>query len=225
MTRGKLVVVEGIDGAGKSDLVHGLAERLPQLGIEVERVGRILMPELMFLWNRLVSADAITQRMAATLAAADLIAGGNRRIEPALAAGRWVLVNSYVYTHRIRFGMRGVPKEELDALFSEFIQPDIIFHLRIPLAHALARIQPRGHLDMWSTGLDAQSPSIGTAWRQRRTVPLVEREAAFLSWQAQAQARFPAMLPPELTVNLPGEESTDSLVEAALAALELPSHG
>ena len=205
-TRGRLIAVEGIEGAGKATLVHALADHLEAEGQPVERLTRYLMPELVGLWKRLVAADAVDPRQAAALAAADLVVGGARPHRPPREAGRGGGMDGYIDAHRVYFQLLGVPAQELDALFSHLIEPDAILYLRVPLDLALKRVLPRSPANLaWSGGpalLDAANP-----------------EAAFLAWQARAQALYSAILPPSRTTTLRGDQPPDAILQAALDTL------
>jgi dTMP kinase len=94
MARGRLITVEGIDGAGKTTLVAGIAEALPHLvvlrepgGVEVsERLRDLLAdPEL-----------SIAPRTEALLYAASRAQLVSERLEPLLAAGESVLLDRFV---------------------------------------------------------------------------------------------------------------------------------
>jgi dTMP kinase len=216
--RGKWIVLEGIDGAGKQQLLGVVESRLNNAGIETVRRSRYMIPELVRLWKQLVAADAVDQRQAAALAAADAVVGYTRLIKPALEAGRWVLMDSFTTDHRVYFQLRGVPKAELVALFSTVPLPDQIFYLHTPVADALRRGRAFGRLDLWSAGMDTSGTSIGQAWAKRQSLSQTQIEAAFLSWQARAQALFPANLPDKRVTTLSGQQDT-----AALASLILGS--
>ena len=93
--RGRFISVEGIDGAGKTTHVQGVAEHLAQSGITVvrsrepggtpiaEQLRQLLLHEAM---------DARTEALLMFAARSDHIA---RVIEPALAAGNWVLCDRF----------------------------------------------------------------------------------------------------------------------------------
>lgn len=214
VTRGYWLTVEGIDGAGRTTLLNALTDRLSENGITVTRLSRYLIADLAHLRQQLVAADAVDQRQAAVLAAADALLGYRQLIAPALAAGNWVITDASVCTHRVHFQQRGVPRRELDALFRPIPLPDQVFYLHTPVSEALKRGRAFGRLDMWTTGLDATGISIGQAWAQRTSFSQNHMETAFQSWQAQAQALFPGVLPPDRSTQLIGTESTENLVDA-----------
>jgi dTMP kinase len=94
-TRGRFITLEGVDGAGKSTHLAFIAERLRQHGRKVlvtrepggselaERLRDILLAHPM---------DAVAETLLMFAARSDHVA---RVIEPALAAGRWVLCDRF----------------------------------------------------------------------------------------------------------------------------------
>jgi dTMP kinase len=98
MARGRLITVEGLDGAGKTTLVAALAEALGERdrevtvlrepgGVEISERIRALVkdPEL--------SMDPRAEALLYAAARAQLVA---ERLEPLLAAGGWVLLDRFV---------------------------------------------------------------------------------------------------------------------------------
>jgi dTMP kinase len=98
MTRGRLITIEGIDGAGKTTLAAGLLDALTTGGIDIrplrepggvpasERIREVVIdPEL-----------HVTARAEALLYAAARAQLVEAAIEPQLAAGRWLLLDRYI---------------------------------------------------------------------------------------------------------------------------------
>jgi dTMP kinase len=98
MTRGRLITIEGIDGAGKTTLAAGLLDALTAGGIDIrplrepggvpaaERIREVVIdPEL-----------HVTARAEALLYAAARAQLVEEAIEPQLAAGRWLLLDRYI---------------------------------------------------------------------------------------------------------------------------------
>ena len=98
MARGALITIEGIDGVGKTTLAAALATALHERGIDVlalrepggvtvaERIrGLVVDPEL--------AVDARAEALLYAAARAQLVA---EQLEPALASGRWVLLDRFV---------------------------------------------------------------------------------------------------------------------------------
>src|SRR6476661_3663175 len=93
-----LVTIEGIDGAGKSTLASGLAQALGARGIDSELLREPGGVELSERVRALVKDPALTvdpraEALLYAAARAQLVA---ERIEPALAAGTWVLFDRFV---------------------------------------------------------------------------------------------------------------------------------
>jgi thymidylate kinase len=218
---GHWISIEGINGAGKRNLLEALKRRLQSRGIEVESLSRYLIPELVILWKQLVRADAVDQRQAAVLAAADAVVGYSTLIRPALLAGKWVIMDGFTTAHKVLFQQRGVPSSELDALFGHVPLPDQVFYLHTPVADALQRGREQGSLDPWTIGLDSTGLSIGQAWATRTLLTQTQMEAAFITWQAGAQSLYPRALPADRSLTLSGSAPLDQLVEQVMASLPL----
>lgn len=112
MTRGRFITLEGVDGAGKSTHVEAIAARLRAPGRRVrvtrepggtplaESLRKLVLTEPM---------DPIAETMLLFAARADHV---RREIEPALAAGDWVLCDRFTdATFAYQGGGKGVPNE------------------------------------------------------------------------------------------------------------------
>jgi dTMP kinase len=96
--RGRLITIEGIDGAGKTTLATALHAALRKRGVDVELLrepGGVALAERI---RALVKDPAleISDRAEALLYAAARAQLVSERVEPTLAAGRWVLLDRYV---------------------------------------------------------------------------------------------------------------------------------
>lgn len=145
MPRGRFITLEGIDGAGKSTHVAWLAERLRAAGHTVlltrepggtplgERLRDILLHESMHLDTEALLVFAARREHLAAV------------VEPALAAGTWVLSDRFTdATFAYQGGGRGIPFARL-AVLEEWVQrglqPDrtLLFDLPVPLGQARLR--------------------------------------------------------------------------------------
>jgi dTMP kinase len=96
--RGRLITIEGIDGAGKTTLAAALAAALRARGVDVVELrepGGVAVAERI----RAIVKEAglaIDPRAEALLYAASRAQLVAELVKPALAAGRWVLLDRYV---------------------------------------------------------------------------------------------------------------------------------
>ncbi|HET6632356.1 MAG TPA: dTMP kinase [Rhodanobacteraceae bacterium] len=151
--RGRLVTLEGGEGAGKSTLMRGLLEHLRGLGIMVEEArepggtplgeairGVVLDPAL--------QACAEAELLLMFAARAQLV---RERLQPALAAGRWVLCDRYVdASHAYQGAGRGQPAERVEALERwtlDGLQADLTLLLDLGVHQGRRRIAGRGEGD------------------------------------------------------------------------------
>jgi len=147
--RGLLLTVEGVDGAGKTTLVSGLAGRLHERGQAVEVLREPGGVELSERIRSLVKDPklAMHPRAEALLyaaARAQLVAD---QLEPRLAAGEWVLLDRFVDSSLAYQGAaRGLGVEairRLNAFATGGLAPDRTLLLRIDPEIALARAAGR----------------------------------------------------------------------------------
>jgi dTMP kinase len=143
--RGRLITVEGVDGAGKTTLVEALAR---ELDVEVLREpGGVELSERI---RALVKDPGLhvhprAEALLFAAARAQLVA---ERIEPLLAAGRSVLLDRFVDSSLAYQGAgRGLGVDEVRAV-NDFgtagLRPDRTLLLRIDPAAGLARAGVRG---------------------------------------------------------------------------------
>jgi dTMP kinase len=164
---GMLIVVEGIDGSGKSTQIHLLHRWLMS-----ERYG-VFFSE----WNSspLVKGTtrfgkkrkALTPTTFSLIHATDFADRTERQIVPALKAGAIVLADRYVYTAFARDVARGVSPTWVRNLYDFSVKPDIAFYFRVPLEVSLERILTgRARLKYYEAGMDlGLSPDIRESFK------------------------------------------------------------
>ncbi len=98
MNRGRLITIEGIDGAGKTTLATGLVVALGDRGIEVVALrepGGV--PAAERIRNLVIDPGLhVTARTEALLYAAARAQLVEEALEPLLCAGRWVLLDRFI---------------------------------------------------------------------------------------------------------------------------------
>jgi dTMP kinase len=152
---GKLFVVEGIDGSGKTTQLALLAKWLSAEG------HRVFVTE----WNSsvLVKAatktgkkkNALTPMTFSLLHATDFADRLLYKIIPPLKAGMIVLADRYAYTAFARDVTRGVDRQWVRELYSFGVQPDLTLYFRVPIDVSLDRLMARRvKLKFYEAGMD-----------------------------------------------------------------------
>jgi len=152
---GKLIVVEGIDGSGKTTQLGLLAKWLTAAG------HRVFLTE----WNSsaLVKAAtkagkkkaALTPMTFSLLHATDFADRLLYNVIPPLKAGMIVLADRYAYTAFARDAARGVDSRWVRELYSFAVRPDLAVYFRVPIEVSLDRLLARRvKLRFYEAGLD-----------------------------------------------------------------------
>lgn len=172
--RGRFVSLEGGEGAGKSTLLAGLRECLVARGIDLlltrepggTELGEAVRAILLDPARRGMSAESELLLMFASRA--QLV---REVIEPALAAGRWVLCDRYVdASYAYQGGGRGQPAERIAALEAwacAGLKPDLTLLLDLPVPTGRARAAGRGEADRIEAEADAFFERVREAYRAR----------------------------------------------------------
>jgi dTMP kinase len=176
---GKLIVVEGIDGSGKSTQIDLLFKWLQAQKRSVY-FSEWNSSELVKSTTRLgKKRKMFTPTTFSLLQATDFADRWENRILPLLKAGVIVVADRYAFTAFARDVARGVGRQWVRNLYSFAIQPDIAFYFRVPLDIAVDRIlMSRAKLKFYEAGMDlGLSDSLVTSFRlfQQRIVDEYEK--------------------------------------------------
>lgn len=160
--RGRLITLEGGEGAGKSTLMRGLLEHFAGCGIAIEQarepggtpLGEAIRELVLSRGHGAVCAESELLLMFA--ARAQLV---RERLEPALAAGHWVLCDRFVdASYAYQGGGRGQPVERIDTLAHwalDGVRADATLLLDLGVAQGRERIAGRGEDDRIEREQDA----------------------------------------------------------------------
>jgi dTMP kinase len=153
--KGCFVVLEGIDGCGKTTQIQALSEWLPRSGllppaahvvVTREPGGTAFGGARRELLLHPPAHQVPAERAELLLYAADRAQHVEERILPALNRGHWVLSDRFSGSTEAYQGHgRGLPLEairQLETLATAGLQPDLTLWLDLPLQEALLR---RGH--------------------------------------------------------------------------------
>lgn len=152
---GKLFIVEGIDGSGKSTQLDILHKWLLGQGYVVVFTEWNSSPVVRTTTKRGKKRQLLTPMSFSLIHAADLADRMERQIRPALRAGAIVLADRYIYTAFARDAARGVDRAWVRHLYKFAVIPTVAFYFRVPLEESLSRIMTgRPTLKYYEAGLD-----------------------------------------------------------------------
>jgi dTMP kinase len=153
--RGKLFIVEGIDGSGKSTQLDLLHKWLLSRGYLVAFTEWNSSPVVRQTTKRGKDRRLLSPASFCLIHAADLADRIEHQILPALQAGAIVLADRYIYTAFARDIARGVNREWVRAVYRFAVRPTAAFYFRVPLEESLQRIVGgRPELKYYEAGLD-----------------------------------------------------------------------
>lgn len=145
MSKGLFIVIEGIDGTGKSTQVRRLGEWFVSRGREV-----VLSREPTDgPWGKKLRESAATGRLSPEDELQYFLKDRRQHVEelisPALAAGKVVILDRYYFSSMAYQGSRGFDPAEIRRLNEEFApQPDLLLILDLDVDTAHQRIGHRG---------------------------------------------------------------------------------
>lgn len=152
---GKLFVVEGIDGSGKSTQLDLLHKWLLSENYLVAFSEWNSSPVVRRITKRGKEHKSLTPLSFSLVHAADFMDRLERQIIPALEAGAIVLADRYVYTAFARDAARGCAPAWVRQVYAGALQPTMAFYFRVPLEESLRRILGgRPELKYYEAGLD-----------------------------------------------------------------------
>lgn len=152
---GRLFVVEGIDGSGKSTQITLLHQWLRAEGYAVKFSEWNSSPLVKDTTSRGKKKQMLTPTTFSLLHATDFADRTEHDIIPPLKAGAIVLCDRYVYTAYARDAARGVSPRWVRGVYSFAAPPTVAFYFRVPLDTALQRIMMgRPDLKYYEAGLD-----------------------------------------------------------------------
>jgi len=152
---GKLIVVEGADGSGRSTQMSLLRDCLEGEGHATVNVGlrrsTLVSEEL----QEAKQGNVLGEITRSIFYATDFADQLENRIIPALKAGFIVLADRYIYTLMARDIVRGADREWVRSLYGMALVPDLVIYLRVSPAQLVERnFRKNSTLDYWEAGMD-----------------------------------------------------------------------
>lgn len=153
--RGKLIVVEGADGSGRSTRIAQLVQWLEGSGHATVQVGlkrsSLVSEEL----EKAQQGNILSRTTLSLFYATDFADQVENIMLPALKAGFMVLADRYIYTLMARDIVRGMDETWLKNLYGIALVPDAVFYLNISPEQLVQRNFAKNKaLDYWESGMD-----------------------------------------------------------------------
>src|SRR3954466_13024687 len=152
---GKLIVVEGADGSGRSTQIAMLVQWLEGCGHATTQVGlkrsSLVSEEL----EQAQQGNILSRTTLSLFYATDFADQLENMILPGLKAGFIVLADRYIYTLMARDMVRGMDESWLKNLYGVALEPDVVFYLQVDAEELVQRnLSKSATLDYWESGMD-----------------------------------------------------------------------
>ncbi len=152
--QGKLIVVEGTDGVGRSTQMDLLRRWLEQRGHAVLDTGLTRSALAGKGLKRAKEGNTLSMITFTLFYATDFADRLENQIIPALRAGFTVLSDRYIYSQIARAVVRGADEAWTRDVFSIALVPTAIYYLKADLAHLIPRVAFSRGFDYWESGMD-----------------------------------------------------------------------
>jgi len=190
---GKLIVLEGPDGVGRSTQIALLREWLESEGYAVTVTGlkrsKLAGKGLKAAMQGHTLGDTTMNLFYAT----DFVDRLEREILPALGAGFVVLTDRYIYSIIARAQVRGADPLWVRNVLGFALVPDAIFYLQADLAQLVPRVLNARGFDYWESGIDI--------------LPGRDYYDSYVEYQARLLAQFDAIADEFGFVRIDGNQS------------------
>ncbi len=151
---GRLVVIEGTDGVGRSTQITLLRPWLESSGyavVDTEMTRSVLAGAGLKQAKAGHTLGPITLNL---FYATDFVDRFESQILPALRAGFIVLTDRYIYSLMARAIVRGADPQWIRSIYGLALKPDAVFYLKVGMDDLIPRVLQRGGFDYWESGMD-----------------------------------------------------------------------
>src|SRR5271154_2265782 len=195
---GNLIVIEGMDGSGRSTQIALLQEWLESEGFSVQTSGLRRSNLVGRDIDQLLAKNAVTRLTLSLMYATDFFDQVEHRILPALRAGAIVLADRFIFTLIARGVVRGINRDYLSGLYAMALRPHLTFWLNVRPETAFAREFKKAQaISYWEAGRD-MSLSHDLYW-------------SFIRYQTMIKREFEVMARKNNFIELDGESSVQSV--------------
>jgi dTMP kinase len=173
---GHLVVLEGMDGSGRSTQITLLQEWLESEGFSVQTSGLRRSNLVGRDIDQLLARNAVTRLTLALMYATDFFDQVEHRILPALRSGAVVLADRFIFTLIARGVVRGINRDYMSGLYAMALRPHLTFWLNVRPETAFGReFRKAQAISYWEAGRD-MSLSHDLYWSFIRYQTMIKRE-------------------------------------------------
>ncbi len=151
---GKLIVIEGTDGVGRTTQALMLRAYLESQGYAVVDTGAARSELAGKGIKRAKEGHTLGPITLSLFYATDFADRFEKQILPALKAGFIVLNDRYIYSLIARAIVRGVDREWLKEIYGTALIPDIVFYLKITPGDLIPRVLGAKGFNHWESGMD-----------------------------------------------------------------------
>ena len=195
---GSLIVIEGMDGSGRSTQIALLQEWLESEGFAVQTSGLRRSNLVGRDIDELMAKNAVTRLTLALMYATDFFDQVEHRILPALRSGTVVLADRFIFTLIARGVVRGINRDYLSGLYAMALRPHLTFWLNVRPETAFAREFKKAQaISYWEAGRD-MSLSHDLYW-------------SFIRYQTMIKREFEVMAKRQSFIELDGESSVSAV--------------
>jgi dTMP kinase len=195
---GQLVVIEGMDGSGRSTQIALLQEWLESEGFSVQTSGLRRSNLVGRDIDELLAKNAVTRLTLSLMYATDFFDQVEHRILPALRSGAIVLADRFIFTLIARGVVRGINRDYLSGLYAMALRPHLTFWLNVRPETAFAREFKKAQaISYWEAGRD-MSLSHDLYW-------------SFIRYQTMIKREFEVMARKNSFIELDGEASVPNV--------------
>ncbi len=173
---GSLVVIEGMDGSGRSTQIALLQEWLESEGFAVQTSGLRRSNLVGQDIDQLLAKNAVTRLTLSLMYATDFFDQVEHRVLPALRAGTVVLADRFIFTLIARGVVRGINRDYISGLYAMAPRPHLTFWLNVRPETAFGREFKKAQaISYWEAGRD-MSLSHDLYWSFIRYQTMIKRE-------------------------------------------------
>jgi dTMP kinase len=164
---GKLIVIEGTDGVGRSTQIDNIRKWLEIKGYGVMTTGWTRSRLMSQAIDEAKSGHTLNVHTYSLLYAADFADRLENEIIPALRSGHIVIADRYIYTAFARSIVRGANRRWIRKIFGFALEPDAVFYMKISIEDLIPRVinsetimkhyweEESGEgMDYWESGMD-----------------------------------------------------------------------